>query len=148
MKNLRFAAIFLALSLPMTIHAAQPIEDFGRCLGDNTSGKDRKDLAKWVFMAMATHPEIAPLSATTPAIMETSQKAMGVLVTRLIADNCPNEMRAAVKAHGSNGIKAAFEILGRIAMQELTSNADVTSALTGFERFMDKTKVERVLKPD
>ncbi len=149
MNKLRSTVLAFTLLMPLgAAHAAQPIEEFGRCLADSTTGRDRKDLAKWVFVAMAAHPEIAPLAATTPAITEISQKTMGVLVTRLIAENCPAEMRAAVKAHGSNGIKTAFEILGRMAMQELTNSLEVNSALTGFERFLDKAKVERVMKPD
>ena len=40
-------------------------EALSRCLADNTSGRDRKDLARWVFFAMAAHPEIKQYTVPT-----------------------------------------------------------------------------------
>jgi len=55
-------------------------------------------------------------------------------------------MRAVVKSDGTEGIKVSFEFLGGMAMQELMSNAQVSRAIGGFERHVDKTRVEQILK--
>ena len=56
-------------------------------------------------------------------------------------------MRAVVKAHGAEGVKAPFEHLGKIAMEELISNQQVNAVIAGFERYLDKAKVEPIVKP-
>lgn len=96
----------------------------------------RKGPAKWIFVSMAAHTEIGPLAPTPAAARENTQRTMGALFTRLVADTCANEMRGAVKAHGPEGVKSAFEYLGKMAMQELMSNPRVTASFGGFERFI------------
>ena len=57
--------------------ASTPIEATKTCLSDNTSGKDRKLLAKWIFLAMAAHPEFKgfplPLRKTRKTLHAHSQ---------------------------------------------------------------------------
>ena len=130
----------------MAAHASPSTDALGKCLSDSTTGKDRKDLATWVFVAMSAHPEIGPIAKASPEAIESAQRAAGTIFTRLIADACPSEMRAVVKSDGAQGLKVSFEFLGGMAMQELMSNAQVSSAFSGFERYVDKSKVEPVLK--
>ncbi|WP_326538359.1 hypothetical protein [Pseudorhodoferax sp.] len=139
------AALALSWGSPAAL-AGPTTEAAAQCLTDNTTGKDRKDLAKWIFVGMAAHPEIRSLSAITPEATEEAQKAMGRIVTQLIGTACAQEMAAAVKADGPTGINAAFEHLGKIAMQELMSNPQVNATIGGFERFIDKKKLEPVLR--
>lgn len=142
-------AVLASIALLSAAPAAQagPATDAAaQCLTDNTTGKDRKDLAKWIFVGMAAHPEIRSLSAITPEATEEAQKAMGRIVTQLIGTACAQEMTAAVKADGPLGINTAFEHLGKIAMQELMSNPQVNATIGGFERFIDKKKLEPVLR--
>ena len=41
------------------------------CLADSTTGRDRKDLVRWMFFAIGSHPENkAFLVATAPAAIE------------------------------------------------------------------------------
>lgn len=149
MQHIRTVALMLALvSSPLAGHASEATDALSRCLSDSTTGKDRKDLAKWIFVSMAAHPEIGPLAPTSAATTESTQRTMGALFTRLVADTCANEMRGAVKAQGPEGVKSAFEYLGKMAMQELMSNPQVTASFGGFERYVDKARLDRVLKPD
>jgi len=141
------AAITLAL-LSAPASAASLLENASTCLADSTNGKDRKDLARWIFLAMASHPEIKNLSAATPEAADQASRSTGALFTRLLTENCPNEIRALVKAEGTGGIKKAFEFLGQLAMQELMSNRDVAGNLTAFERYVDMPKISAVLAPE
>lgn len=148
MKHFCRAVLSFALLSPMFGHASEAIDSLGRCLSDSTTGKDRKDLAKWIFVSMSAHPEIRQLGAASPAAVDATQRTMGALVTRLMAENCPRELRAAFRSDGPSGAKAAFEYLGKMAMQELMADPQVNESVAGFEKYLDTAKVEKVLKPD
>jgi len=96
---------------------------------------------------MSAHPEIGAIARPEPATVEAAQRSVGVLLTRLIAESCPSEMRAVVNVDGAAGIRFAFEQLGKMAMQELITNQRVTEAIGGFERFLDKARLEAILSP-
>ena len=114
----------------------------GTCLADNTSGKERKNLARWIFSAMATHPEMKDLSNATAQTRDKISQSMGVLVTRLLTENCAVQTRAAVQNEGNASLEAAFGSLGALAMQELMSNQDVNAAIGQFERYVDSKKIQ------
>jgi hypothetical protein len=125
---------------------ATPATDaLGRCLTDSTTGKDRKDLATWIFVAMSTHPELATIAKASPADADAAHRTVGALVTRLLADACPSETRAVVQSEGARGMGAAFEHLGRIAMQELITNEQVAANIGAFERYLDKPRIDRAV---
>ncbi|MEC5384089.1 hypothetical protein VVD49_00055 [Uliginosibacterium sp. H3] len=117
----------------------------GTCLTDNTTGKERKELARWIFMAMAAHPEMRDLTTASAEARDKTDQSMGKLVTRLLSENCAAQTRAAVKNEGSESLKAAFGILGQLAMQEIMSNAEVNASIGGFEKYLDKQKLESAL---
>ncbi len=135
-------AIMISPSLPAL--AGPNADALGRCLTDNTTGKERKELARWIFIAMATHPEIRQLSAAVPSDLEQASKTTGALFTRLLAESCPAEMRAAMQNEGAQAMQAAFGTLGQVAMQELMSDANVSAAISAFERFVDTKKLEAI----
>ena len=69
---------------------------------------------------MAAHPEIKQYTSTNwSAAVDESARRMGALVTRLLAESCAEEMKAATKAGAS--IDVAFRKLGELAVQELTT---------------------------
>ena len=110
------------------------------CFADSTTGKDRKDLAKWIFLAMAAHPEMkqhASDNAVTAA--DQSSRTMAALVTRLLTDSCVNETRAVIKIGGS--IQVAFEGLGQLAIQELMADRSVKESIGLFERYVDQKRL-------
>lgn len=144
------AALTLATTLLLpTFGVASPTTDaLGQCLGDNTSGKDRKDLAKWIFFSMAAHPEISLVAPVPAEPALNSQQVAGLLFTRLMGVSCAKEMRATLTEGGSAGVHIAFEFLGKIAMQELMSNPEVNAAMSGFERFLDAKQIERAMRAE
>lgn len=140
-------ALLLALAVLVTVPAvAGPAADaLGTCLSDNTSGKDRKELSRWMFIAMSAHPEMSDISSATPAAKLRSDETMGRLVTKLIAEDCAPQAREAVLREGSSAMQAAFSALGRLAMQELMSNPAVMAAISGFEAHADRAKIQSAL---
>src|SRR5262245_26345443 len=88
-------AIAIVLVFYLAGHAQAQSDILGTCVTDNASGRDRKDLAKWIFLAMAAHPEIKQYATgISPATVEQLNRTMAALVTRLLTDSCANETRA------------------------------------------------------
>jgi hypothetical protein len=51
-----------------------------------------------------------------------------------------------LKEHGPSSISKAFEVLGRVAMQELMSHPDVEAAFSGLDQYTDKARLEPVFE--
>lgn len=143
----RLLMVFLlALGSAGAQAADEAVEALGKCLGDNTNGKERKDLAKWVFLAMASHPDMKPLSTATTELRDESSKTTAELFTRLIVDSCVTEVRAAVSKHGTMGLQLGFTFLGQLAMQELMTNQEVQQSMSNLERYVDQKRVNEALQ--
>ena len=126
--------------------APSSIERLGRCLADSTSGKDRKDLARWIFLSMSIHPEIRSFSSADAAAgREASDRTVGALFTRLLTETCAAQTRTAFKEGGTPALQTAFQSLGQLAMQEITSDPAVAASLTAFERHLDRQKLQSAL---
>ena len=123
--------------------AGSATDALSTCVADNTTGKDRKDLAQWVFVAMSAHPEIQPLSHVTEANRDELDRKLAALATRLVTESCQAEAKAAIKSEGPDSFKAAFGVLGQLAMQELMSNPSVNEAFGRYAKYLDNAKFEK-----
>ena len=131
---------------PATTYSAQSATAvFANCLVDNLNGKERKDLAKWIFFAMAAHPEIHQYLKASSKTVEASDKYVGKLITRLLTKNCPTELRRAHQAD-PRAIRAGFQLVGQVAMQELMTNQNVMKAITNYGKYTDEAKIDAILK--
>ena len=117
----------------------------GVCLTDNTSGKDRKVLTRWIFLAMVKHPDMRALSAATDADHDAGTRQMAALFERLITADCRREIGAMVSAEGQGSMKIPFEVLGRVAMLELMGNPAVAAEVGRLDQFVDKVKIAEVV---
>ena len=124
--------------------AGPPSDALSRCLADNTTGRDRKELARWVFVAMAAHPEIQDLAGQTGKAREDTSRYVGGLVTRLLTESCTQEARTAFQSEGSAAFKVAFGSLGQLAMQELMTNPQVSSSFSNIEKYVDQKKLAAI----
>ncbi|MUH73239.1 hypothetical protein [Psychrosphaera haliotis] len=141
LKSLLFVGL---LSVAPASLADNSTQQFASCLVDNLNGKERKKLAKWIFFAMAAHPEIESFSNITANNYTNSDKAIGSLITRLLTENCSAEMKAAYKTN-PQAIEQGFELVGQVAMQELMSNDKVMTAITSYSHFTDQSKINSIL---
>lgn len=137
--------ICFAIALASPPAAAQDQGALSRCLADNTSGKERKELARWVFLAMAAHPEMKALSAAPPTASEDSSRAVGGIFMRLLTETCVTEARAAVTAGGGLAIQTAFQALGQLAMQELMTDRNVAQSMSAVDRYVDSKRLGEAL---
>lgn len=138
--------IILSASMLLTIPAvaATPANELGGCLVDALNGKERKNLAKWIFFSIAAHPEIKTFANVTAQDIKASDEFVGKLVTRLLTVNCPDDLRKA-NASDPMAVQKAFELVGQVAMQELMANQDVLKAITNYANYADKEKINKTL---
>jgi hypothetical protein len=139
----------LAQARAQVAAAPAPVEALKGCLADATSGRDRKDLAKWIFLAIAAHPEMKQHAAPGLAAAATeSSKTVAALVTRLLTDSCAKEAKAVMSTgDGGAAMRLAFERLGQLAMAELMTDKDVQEAMGGFARYLDMSRLTPALAP-
>lgn len=147
-KFLHFLKCFILGSafFSMPVIASSTTEALNSCVADNTSGRDRKDLAQWIFVAMTAHPDIKPLSSVTEANRDDIDKKLAALATRLMTDSCKVETKAAMRADGGAAIEAAFGALGELAMKELMTNSAVNASVSRYGKYLDKSKFESAFK--
>jgi hypothetical protein len=148
-RALALALALLSLApLGASAQAASPaIQALSQCLADNTSGKDRKDLARWIFVAMAAHPEIKQFAAPNLAQgADDVNRSTAATFMRLLTESCATQTRNASREGGPMAIQLGFQTLGQLAMQELMSDASVSAGMSAFERHLDQDKLGKVLR--
>lgn len=142
-----FFALAITLLSTTQLAIAGPASDaLSTCLSDNTTGKDRKNMAIWVYTGLSTHPEISSLSNVTDKKRDELDKIIAAMFTRLITEACPAQAKMAVEQEGDRGFQSAFGVIGMLAMQELMSNQKVNAAFTNFVKYADQPKIDAVLK--
>ena len=146
MKNL-FTTITVVAGLmasPMVFANTPETQKLGTCLVDTLNGKERKHLAKWIFFSIGAHPEIKQFSSATPENIEKSDKYVGNLITKILTVDCPNELKSAFKSNPL-AVQQAFELVGKVAMQELMSNQDTLKALTNYSKYAEIEKINQIM---
>ena len=142
-KSINVIVLSIGLIIGSPAFAKTPTDVFSTCLVDNLNGKERKKLAKWVYLAMAAHPEIKPLSKASADDIEESNKYIGALITKLLTVNCPSELNTATKSN-RNALKQGFRLVGQVAMGELMANKAVKESISSYLNYIDIDKIKAV----
>lgn len=145
MKNpLTILVLFIIPFMITPAHATTPTETLGTCLVDSLNGKERKALMKWIYFAIASHPDMQPFSTATAKDRDDSDKYVGGLITRVLTSDCPAELKAA-NNYDPMAINKAFEMVGRVAMQELMTNKQVITTIANYAKYVDQAKFQAVI---
>ncbi|MDC7676805.1 hypothetical protein [Asticcacaulis machinosus] len=134
------AGLFFSASAQAGVYG----DDLGKCLVKSASAKDKTDLVRWMFSAIALHPDISSLSNITPQQRIDIDKQGGALFVRLLAEDCRTEAIAAIKYEGPNAIESGFKLLGEIASVGLFTAPEVAAGLESLAANMDMAKIENL----
>ena len=149
MKKLSLVLIVLTSALLSGPAVAGTASDaLGTCMIDFLNGKERKELGKWVFLAMSAHPEIEQFANVSDQLRDESNQYIGGLIMRLLTEDCEEEASLAMSSENNVALTSAFELVGRVAMQELMTDSNVSSAIGGFEKYLDSAKLEALRSAD
>ncbi|MDX2421964.1 MAG: hypothetical protein QNK43_04725 [Amphritea sp.] len=127
------------VSLPLKASA----QDLGTCFIDSLTGKERKELVKWMYFSMSAHPELEPHANISLDDLQGSHQTIAKLITRLFVEDCPSEARAARKAD-PQALKKALKLVGKVAMQDILTDKAVRAAVNDYTRFVDQEKIKDV----
>ncbi len=146
-KLIKAGILLLASFISMPSLAQGSTEAFATCLADSLNGKERKELAKWIFLSMTVHPNLKEYSTASAKDRDTSDQYVAKLITRLVTESCPAEMRTARKTDPL-AIQRGFEFVGQVAMQEIMTNQETLEALTGYAAYLDQDAIADALGED
>ncbi len=145
MQAFRIFLLVVIATISCATHAGADARNLGVCMIDSLDGKERKLLAKWVFFAMAEHPEIKVFANVTGDDRDVSDIAVGKLMTRLLASDCAVELSQAYQADPA-AVEKAFELVGQVAMRELMADDDVSRAIVNYANYADLEKINAILE--
>lgn len=141
MKTLARFLVAAALATALPAFAGPYADAMGRCLVEATDAPERAELARWIFATAALHPDVASVSALTPAQRETLNRGAAALIQRLITENCRRPTQDALRGEGPASLQLGFQILGQAAMQDLLQHAQVQRGFADTARHLDAGKL-------
>ncbi len=136
------AASFLG-SVPA---AAGPYsDDLAKCLVRSTGDVEKRTLVKWIFAAVALHPEVADISSVTPAQRTEMTRNTAKIFEKLLTDSCRAEVQQAVQYEGPQTIGSSFQVLGQVAARELFSNPNVAANMADLGKYIDQKRIAEAM---
>lgn len=133
----------LVASLPAV--AGPYADELSKCLVRSTGDEEKRSLVKWIFSAVALHPDVADIATVTPTQRNEMTRNTAKLFEKLLTESCRTEVRAAVQYEGSQTIGASFQILGQVAARELFSNPGVAAQMGELAKHIDHKKMAEAM---
>ena len=140
-----FCLALLSLGIATPAAAGPATDTLSTCLVQHTSPADRQVLVRWIFAAMASHPDVKDMSAVRPEVARKLNQDTGALFQELIVVRCRAETTAAFAADGQAAINGAFEVLGKVATQGLMGDPKVNAFISEMAANLDPAKLAEVL---
>jgi hypothetical protein len=131
----------LAGAWPALARADSYADALSQCLIRSTTPADQKTVLRWAFATMALDPDVAPLSAITPAQRASINQKAGALVTDLLARACNRPAQQALMFEGPGAARIAFEAWARWAITHLASEPHVMQGAGALLQYIDLGKL-------
>jgi len=145
-KKMWIAALAVASMLGSVPASAGPYsDDLSKCLVRSTGDAEKRTLVKWIFAAVALHPEVADISSVTPAQRTEMTRNTAKIFEKLLADSCRTEVQQAVQYEGPQTIGSSFQVLGQVAARELFSNPSVAANMADLGKYIDQKRIAEAM---
>ncbi|QIL21082.1 hypothetical protein [Thermomonas sp. HDW16] len=145
MQFVKAFALFGLLSISNFAVAGEHSEKLSKCLTSSITPEDQTALVRWIFGAVANHPDVADIANLTPAKWDEISKNGAFVFEKLIADKCASESRSAIINDGMAGYKSAFETLGSTAVGGLMTDPAVAKAMEDLQKYLSEEKLMKAL---
>lgn len=122
-------------------------DDMAKCLVKSTTPTDRTTFVKWMFSAMALHPDVKSMANVSTQQRDDLNKNAGLMFQHLLLDSCRAETQQAIKYEGTQTISYAFQIFGQVAARELFTDPQVAAAMSGMTKYLDESKLKSLTAP-
>lgn len=117
-------------------------DDLAKCMVKSSTPADRAEFVKFLFSALAQHPDVASMAKISPQQMQAASKAAGQLVQRLLLQSCRSEARQAIHYEGVQSIYFGFQFYGQAMAAELIGNPVVAAKMKDLNNYLDADKFE------
>ena len=148
MRIAQVAAIALGLLSANMCSAGIYSDGLARCLVSHTSNEDKTLLVRWIFAIMALHPAVSDTITVNDSEREKLNRSAGMLFERLLTDDCRSETKEALMYEGPMAMQTSFQVLGQVATRGLMTDPAVAAGLTGFQKYLDATKLRDLARPE
>jgi hypothetical protein len=135
------AALLAAGLLAAAFAEAGPYsDDLAKCMVRTSSPADRAEFVKFLFSAIAQHPDVSSMANIPPKQMEATMKATGELIQRLLLQSCRSEAQLAIHYESMQSVFYAFQFYGQAMAAELWGNPIVAGKMKDLNKYLDVEK--------
>ncbi len=145
MQFVKASMLLFLLSMSNFAVAGEHSDKLSKCLTASITPEDKTALVRWIFGAVANHPDVADIADLTPQKWEEISKNGASVFQKLIADKCASESRDAIINEGMAGYKSAFETLGSTAVGGLMTDPSVEKAMEDLQKHLSQEKLMKAL---
>lgn len=137
-----------ALSLPTVASAQEAPDALQACVLESATEADHRTLVRWIYAAIALHPDLQDMAGAVDAQREQANREMGALIERLLAVDCVDAARQAAQAGEADAVFGqAFGLLGQVAGQSLFNDSRVGAEAAGIVRYVDMNRIVPLFLP-
>jgi len=148
MLRVTLLAVAIAGLLPAASQAGVYTDELSKCLVSSTTAQDKTDLVRWMFVAMALHPEVSSIASVTAEQRTEMSRTVGQLFERLLTESCRAQYRDAVSYEGQQAIFMSFQVLGQVAARSLFEDQAVAKYIAELGTYVSDEKLKAAAKPD
>jgi hypothetical protein len=130
-------ALLAALQIPTPAVAGVYSDDLGKCLVARSTEAEKQQLVEWIFLAISLNPTIKPLTNISDAQRDAADKGMARLFESLLGESCATESALAIKYEGAAAFSQSFELLGKVAGQQMFGSPEVAAGSEKFAQYID-----------
>ena len=115
-------------------------EDLAKCMVRTSTPADRAEFVKFLFSAMAQHPDVSSMANIPRRQMESTVKASGELIQRLLLQSCRTETQQAIHYEGMEAVFYSYQFYGQAMAAELFGNPIVAAKMKDLNNYLDADK--------
>jgi hypothetical protein len=137
-------SLLVTVSMAASMHAvAGPYgDDMAKCLVKAATPDDQTVFIKWLFAAIALHPDVASMASISSQQRDDFSKRAGALFQRLLTESCRSETQQAIRYEGPATIQYAFQVFGQAAAGNLFANPSVAAGMKDLAKYIDQDKIK------
>ncbi len=145
MRKLAFSLLLPVVMLAPAAQAGTYGEALGKCMVERSTDADKQQLVEWIFSALAYNPQISQYARVSPEQHAQIDARMAALFGKLLTEYCRDEASKAIRYEGSEAFGDAFELLGKVAGQQMFESPEVNEGVKNFVGLVDFPKLQSSL---
>lgn len=138
----------LLLALSGSAVAGPYSDALGRKMVAETTPNEKVLLIRWFYMVVSTHPTLRGMSVITARQRDETDRAIGIMLTRLLTQSCAAEARDVIRYESTDGWAQAFSVFGSVAATEVFGGKEIQdSMMGGLKKYIDEKALIEALGP-